>query len=189
MEGRLAFPLVSSFADLLRELRTARSLTQEELAKRAGITVKAVSALERGDRRRPYPHTVRSLADALELGETDRDRLVSSVPGRGATGRAVVALPVPPGPVLGRDADVEAVAELVLATPRRLVTLTGPGGVGKTTLALTVAARVADPGKWGPGARPAEVGRRASILVGTRSRHENRPAARAQGHRLAEARS
>ena len=134
---------MSSFADVLRELRTARSLTQEELAERAGITAKAVSALERGDRRRPYPHTVRSLADALGLEATERDRLVGSVPGRTTTGRAVVALPVPQGAVLGRDADVEAVAGLVAERVRRLVTLTGPGGVGKTTLALMVAARVA----------------------------------------------
>jgi predicted ATPase/transcriptional regulator with XRE-family HTH domain len=135
---------VSSFADVLRELRTARSLTQEELAERAGITAKAVSALERGDRRRPYPHTVRSLADALGLEGGERERLVGAVPGRTTTGRAVAALPAPQGAVLGRDADVDAVSGLVAERVRRLVTLTGPGGVGKTTLALVVAARVAD---------------------------------------------
>jgi predicted ATPase/DNA-binding XRE family transcriptional regulator len=134
---------VSSFADVLRDLRTARSLTQEELATRAGITVKAVSALERGERRRPYPNTVRSLAKALGLDDAELARLVATLPGRATAGRAVTALPVPLGPVLGRDADVEALVELVTSGPRPLVTLTGPGGVGKTTLALTVAGRVA----------------------------------------------
>jgi DNA-binding XRE family transcriptional regulator len=52
------------FAGVLKRLRKAAGLTQEELATRAGLTAKAVSALERGERRRPYPHTVRSLADA-----------------------------------------------------------------------------------------------------------------------------
>jgi DNA-binding XRE family transcriptional regulator len=55
------------FGTELERLRDAAGLTQEELASRARLTAKAVSALERGVRRRPYPHTVRSLADALEL--------------------------------------------------------------------------------------------------------------------------
>ena len=70
------------FAEVLRRLRESRSLTQEELAERAGITVKAVGALERGERRRPFPHTVRSLADALLLDEEERAALVAAVPSR-----------------------------------------------------------------------------------------------------------
>jgi transcriptional regulator with XRE-family HTH domain len=42
-------------------------MTQEELAERAGVTAKAISMLERGGRKRPYPHNIRSLADALGL--------------------------------------------------------------------------------------------------------------------------
>ncbi|MBA2618373.1 MAG: helix-turn-helix transcriptional regulator, partial [Rubrobacter sp.] len=49
------------FGERLRRLREAAGFTQEELASRAGLTAKAVSALERGERKRPYPHTVRSL--------------------------------------------------------------------------------------------------------------------------------
>src|ERR687898_475037 len=60
------------FGVRLRRLREAAGLTQEELAAKAGLTAKAVSALERGERRRPYPHTVRSLADALGLAEGER---------------------------------------------------------------------------------------------------------------------
>ena len=56
-----------SFGERLRRLREAAGLTQEELAGAAGLTPNAVSDLERGRRRRPYPHTVRSLADALGL--------------------------------------------------------------------------------------------------------------------------
>jgi transcriptional regulator with XRE-family HTH domain len=50
------------FGARLRGLREAAGLTQEELAERAGLTAKGISALERGARNRPYPHTVRSLA-------------------------------------------------------------------------------------------------------------------------------
>ncbi len=135
--------MTTTFADVLRELRAQRSLTQEELAERAGITVKAVSALERGERRRPYPHTVRSIADALGLDAADRERLVAAVPGRTPSGRPTTTLPSLHGPLLGRDADVETVVDLVVSRVRPVVTLTGPGGVGKTTLAVTVAGRVA----------------------------------------------
>jgi DNA-binding XRE family transcriptional regulator len=49
---------MSSFGIQLRSLRQATGLTQEELANRAGLTAKGISALERGERQRPYPHTV-----------------------------------------------------------------------------------------------------------------------------------
>jgi len=54
-----------AFGAQLRWLREAAGLTQEELAERAGLTAAGVSALERGHRRRPYPHTVRVLSAAL----------------------------------------------------------------------------------------------------------------------------
>src|SRR5215210_7492152 len=67
------------FGERLRRLRESAGLTQEELASRAGLTAKAVSALERGERKRPYPHTVRSLADALGLSEEERAALAEAV--------------------------------------------------------------------------------------------------------------
>ena len=50
------------FGVKLKELREAAGLTQEELASRDGLTAKAMSALERGEGRSPYTHTVRALA-------------------------------------------------------------------------------------------------------------------------------
>ena len=53
-------------------------------------------------------------------------------------------LPVPATPFLGRETEVSEIRSLLLDPSHRLVTLTGPGGTGKTRLALQAAASVAD---------------------------------------------
>ncbi len=63
------------FALVLRRLRESRSLTQAGLAERSCFTAKAIGAVERGERRRPYPHTVCSLADGLFLDDDERASL------------------------------------------------------------------------------------------------------------------
>ena len=137
---------------LLRALREAAGLSQEELAERAGLSPHAISALERGTRTRPYPHTLRSLASALDLDDDQRAELLAAVPARAAraatdqaAGQAASRprdLPVPATPLVGRDDDVSRVADLLRTG--RLVTLSGPGGVGKTRLGLAVARSVRD---------------------------------------------
>jgi predicted ATPase/transcriptional regulator with XRE-family HTH domain len=140
------------FADLLRAMRERAGLTQEELAERAGLTAHAISALERGTRTRPYPHTVRSLATALAASEEERAALVTAVPRRAQarptsarTTEAPAAGPgivLPPTRLFGREEDVAAVTAMA-GSGDRLITLTGPGGVGKTRLAVAVSEAVA----------------------------------------------
>ncbi len=55
---------------------------------------------------------------------------------------ADINVPIPPTPLLGRDQELREVAELLDRDYRRVVTLLGPGGVGKTRLALEVIQRV-----------------------------------------------
>jgi transcriptional regulator with XRE-family HTH domain len=113
---------LSSFGALLRRLRKEAGLSQQEVALRAGLSLNAVNALERGVRKQPYPHTVRSLADALDLSEDERAYLLEAVPNRGkmakkvadpATGVAQAVLPSPPSPLVGREREVAEVRELL----------------------------------------------------------------------------
>ena len=127
-------------------------LTQEELAERAALTPHAISALERGARTRPYPHTVRSLGEALGLTETEQAELHAAVPRRqggavldtppaAASGLRPAPLPVPPTVLLGRDDEAAALAQELASGAVRLMTLTGIGGVGKSRMAIEVARR------------------------------------------------
>ena len=137
-----------SFGTRLKALRESAGFTQEELATIAGLSVHAVSALERGERRRPHVETVRALSAALDLTGAARDALMGSAR---ATARYAAAdeltdasLPLPPTSLLGRDADVETLRHWLADPTGRLITLVGPGGVGKTRLALELARVIAD---------------------------------------------
>ncbi len=139
---------VTSFATLLRHLRTSAALSQEELAMRSGLSLRGISDLERGVRRAPHLTTVRVLADGLALGPAERQALLAAArPGTApettdAAPGGYAPLPLPLTPLLGRERELATLVALLEVGDIRLVTLTGAGGSGKTRLALEAAAHL-----------------------------------------------
>lgn len=88
------------------------------------------------------------LAEGLELTDSERARFESAARSSSARHATVSPshynLPIPPTPLIGRDEEATIVARLLHSVGVRLLTLTGPGGVGKTRLAVEVAGRSRD---------------------------------------------
>lgn len=117
----------------LRQWRQTNRWTQERLAEALGYEVSYVAKIERG-RRRPTQQFVARLADVASMPRQELLQLC-----RRPTAR--VRLPVPTDAVVGRSRVITEVSGLLERT--RCVTLVGPPGVGKTTVALEVAWRTA----------------------------------------------
>jgi non-specific serine/threonine protein kinase len=180
----------AAFGALLRAHRRAAGLTQEALAERAGLSRRGLQHLEAGDAR-PYPDTLEALAAALALAPAERARLRAAVPapparprpaapadgpgGRRPPGAGPAGLPAPLTSFVGREREVAAVREALLGDGVRLLTLTGPGGTGKTRLALQAAADALEAypdGVWlaelAALADPALVPQAVAVAVGVR---------------------
>ncbi|HET9659765.1 MAG TPA: helix-turn-helix domain-containing protein, partial [Thermomicrobiales bacterium] len=147
---------LQSLAALVRRTRLSAGLSQEELAERSGLSARTISDLERGLSLDPRPDTIRMLAEGLALTADERRSLIAAArpelrtrSGNDSTeataqpGNLLVDLPALPGGLIGRESDVSDLVWRVTQRDGRLITLTGPGGVGKTRLALRVAHRAA----------------------------------------------
>jgi len=135
----------AGFGELLRRYRMAAELTQEQLAERAGLSVRGLSDVERGLHASPHPDTVSRLAEALGLNQVDRDGLLSArrrLPASALPLMDRAALPLPLTSFVGRQPEMHDLRGL-LNRPR-LLTLTGVGGVGKTRLAVELAREALD---------------------------------------------
>jgi DNA-binding XRE family transcriptional regulator len=132
-----------TFGAMLRGFRWQAQLTQEELAERAGVSVRTIRNLESDRMKTPRLSSVRALAEGLGLTAEERrrfDLLAGLDVGARHTAASTTggSIPVPLSPLVGRDSEVSRLVEVVFDGTTRLITLTGLAGIGKTRLALAV---------------------------------------------------
>jgi len=113
--------------DRLRELRARLELSQEQLARILGVSFATVNRWETG-RTRMSARAQRALAEFEAR----------------AAGDGAGPLPIPHSSFVGREAELGQLFSL-LRGRSRLITVTGPGGVGKTRLTLEAIRRFAGP--------------------------------------------
>lgn len=151
------------FGEWLKRRRQSLDLTQAELAERADCSVFALRKIESGERR-PSKQLAALLAAALAIDPSEVDAFVRAARGELLSDRlSAPALPEPPlplplptpapvaalpgnwpaqlTPLVGRENELASLGRLLDDPLCRLLTLIGPGGIGKTRLAIEAASQ------------------------------------------------
>lgn len=152
----------TTFGEWLRRQRNALNLTRENFAGRIGCSVSALRKIEDGERR-PSEQIAELIANCLNITPVERSTFVRVARGElnverlaplsKSTASASVSptsttlrtnLPVLPTPLIGRQREVAHLTQLLCDPQCRLLTLVGPGGIGKTRLAIETASHLQD---------------------------------------------
>jgi predicted ATPase/transcriptional regulator with XRE-family HTH domain len=147
-----------SFGAWIQKRRKSLDLTQEELSQRAGCSVSTLRKIE-ADERRPSKQLAGLLADCLGIPSEEKPTFIKIARGEVLLERLHLAspladlklihpsstyfrqsnLPAPPTPFVGREVELSAIGQLLCDPGCRMLTLVGPGGIGKTRLAIQTA--------------------------------------------------
>ncbi len=150
-----------TFAQWLKRRRKEFDLTQEELARRLGCAAVTLRKIEAGTRR-PSEQIAELLAEHLQIPFAERAAFLKFARGTPNTNlcsslgamhgctpwrtlrQTAPPLPAPPTRLIGREEELAAVVCYYRIHDRRLVTVTGPPGIGKTRFALEVATQLSE---------------------------------------------
>lgn len=141
------------FGQWLKQRRKALDMTQQALADCVGCSLATIEKIEGGGRR-PSRQVGVLLAECLRIEPVEREAFVSFArggseaspgeeqvaPSPASLPRAPGILPAQPNAFIGREREVDEARDLLLRQEVRLLSMTGPPGIGKTRLALQVAA-------------------------------------------------
>jgi predicted ATPase/transcriptional regulator with XRE-family HTH domain len=143
---------VQTFGRWIKQRRKALDQTQGELAKLVGCSTETIRKVESG-KLKPSRDIAERLADALGIAAEQRATFLRAA--RAPLNTPIyddptdqrsspVHLPTPPTSLVGREEEAQRIGAALLTSDTRLVTLTGPAGIGKTRLSLLVATQVRD---------------------------------------------
>lgn len=142
-----------SFGSWIKRRRKALDLTQQELAKQVGCSSSLIFKIE-ADERRPSRQIAELLAEKLDIPTEQRmlflkiarqekgiinlDAIthLSGIEPVTSTKQNPSNIPIPPTPLVGRDHELRVITQQLREPSCRLLSLTGPGGIGKTRLAI-----------------------------------------------------
>ena len=128
--------VTDAFGDIIRDRRIALGMTQQELASQIGCARVTIQKIET-HHRHPSLALAERLADYLDLTSDDHHTQISPIQIASSA-----KLPLLPTPLFGRIDEVEALQDQLIQSEIRLLTVMGPPGVGKTSLAIHVATLV-----------------------------------------------
>jgi non-specific serine/threonine protein kinase len=160
------FPIVTtalSFGEWLKRRRKTLDLTRDQLAWQVGCSFETIKKIESGDLK-PSVQLAELIAGALSVPVSEQAAFVqfardsmATAPATAYSGSVVVPLaadepskpspapylPAPLTSLIGRADEIRAATDLLRHADVRLLTLSGPPGVGKTRLSLAIAAQLA----------------------------------------------
>jgi transcriptional regulator with XRE-family HTH domain len=137
-----------SFATLLTHLRKDAGMTQERLADRSGLSVRAISSLECGERR-PRRYTLERLAQALRLSPEQRAVFVATAARdrrRPPDGPSLPTVNASAGPLVGRAPELGQLRAHIAGSGPPMLAYTGEPGIGRSRLLAEAVAICSD---WG----------------------------------------